>query len=420
MSLITDGGFRALIVDDDVLSRDIAASILRRLGAREIVEADSGAAAIAWADADQSKLDLVLCDLRMPQIDGLETLEELAKRTYPRLFVLVSGADRRTIRAAAGAAARVGADSLRVVSKPVTLEKMQAIVTAMSEAAVLPEQNWNLLQTSPPECSSDIVRGLASGEFVPFFVPQVQSVTCRADSVEAVMRWRHSRFGVLSEKSFMTVAQSVGVLDQLFFSIFEQSIVQCVAWREKGIAIGMSINVPPSVLTARDLPQRLESAARLHGLAPHQITLEVAETEWLQDRANAQAVLTRLRLRGFGLAIDDFGAGFSSIQQLLAAPFNEMKLDASFMARTLVDRESAVALSSYLAVARELDMTVVAQGVETQLHQEHAARLGCDQIQGSLIGQPMNAEACEEWLSSRDLTTPGAIRSQSAANTTSR
>ena len=404
MSLLSSpaaAGFRALIVDDDELSRDVAASILRRLGATEVIEAASGAAAITWADSDPGTVDLILCDLRMPEIDGLQTLDELAKRTYPRLFVLASGADRRTIRAAAAAASQVGAARLRVVSKPVTLEKMRSIIDALAEAPAAQQRDWNLLQTSPPDCSSDMVRGLALGEFVPLLVPQVNCGDGRVDNVEAVWRWRHSRYGILLPESFITVAQTIGVLDEMFFMIVRQAICSCVAWRANGIAVGLSINIPPLVLTLRDLPQRLDDTARLQGLPPHQITLEVAETAWLQDRANSKEVLTRLRLKGFGLAIDNFGAGFSSIEQLLVAPFNEMKLDASSIALALDDREREIVLSSYLSVAHGLDLMVVAQGIETEAQRAHATQLGCDRMQGSLIGAPMTAEAFEVWFNSR-------------------
>ena len=275
---------------------------------------------------------------------------------------------------------------------------MQSIVDGMAEAPKVLERDWNVLQTSPPECSADMVRGLLLGEFVPFFVPQITCADGRVESVEAVWRWRHSRFGVLLPGSFLAVAQTIGLLNDLFFSILRQAIVQCVEWRARGISVDLSINVPPLVLTSRDLPERLETTARLHGLAPHQITLEVAETAWLQDRAHSQEVLTRLRLKGFGVAIDDFGTGFSSVQQLLDAPFNEMKLDASSVKLALDDREMAIALSSYVAVARGLDMSVVAQGVDTEAQRAQATQLGCDEIQGVYIGEPMTGEMFEDWI----------------------
>ena len=239
MSSSTVAGFRALVVDDDELSRDVAASILRKLGAAEVVEAASGGSAIAWADSEPGPVDLILCDLRMPDIDGLQTIDELAKRTYPRFFVLASGADRRTIRAAASAASAIGADRLRVVSKPMTLEKLDPIVHDLRQTPEHPEPNWSLAQKSPADCSTDIIRSLLLGEFIPLFAPLVTCAEGRVDSVEAVWRWRHPRLGLLLPASFLAVAETIGVLDDLFFyDIAPSDRTMCRVARQRPVGSG--------------------------------------------------------------------------------------------------------------------------------------------------------------------------------------
>lgn len=395
-------GFRALIVDDDEISRDVTAAILRRLGATEVAEAADGPAALAWADADGGKLDLVVCDLRMPQLDGLETLDGLALRTYPRLFVLASGADPRVLRAASGAASgaasRIPSHRLRVVGKPMTLEKMQEIVDLVTQAPAPAEPSWDLLQTTPPDCSTAMVRGLSHGEFMPFFQPKRQIGTGRVAGVEALWRWHHPTYGVLAPASFIGVAQSVGLLGDIFFAVLPKVVVQCAEWRSAGHDIGVSIDIPPVLLTSADLPRKLEAAVTLFGLAPEHVTFEVTEDAWLQEKGIAREVLTRLRLRGFGLAIDGFGTGFSTIKQLIDAPFNEMKLDPILINMAPADREMTIALSSYVAVAHQLDMTIVADSLETAAQEAFAAISGCDQIQGPWIAPPMSAHELAHWL----------------------
>ncbi len=158
------------------------------------------------------------------------------------------------------------------------------------------------------------------------------------------------------------------------------------------------IDIPPVLLTSADLPRKLEAAVTLFGLAPEHVTFEVTEDAWLQEKGIAREVLTRLRLRGFGLAIDGFGTGFSTIKQLIDAPFNEMKLDPILINMAPADREMTIALSSYVAVAHQLDMTIVADKLETAAQEAFAASSGCDQIQGPWIAPPMSAHELAHWL----------------------
>ena len=403
-------GFRALVVDDDDLSRDIAVGILKRLGATEIAEAADGATALAWADADAGNLDLIVCDLRMPQIDGMETLDGLALRTRPAMFVLASGADPRLLRAAAGSAARSGIDKLRVVSKPLTLDKMEAVVAAMRDARPIGERRWEGQTFTPPDCSTKIVRGLTHGEFIPSFQPKLDVVSQCVRGAEAHLRWLNPTYGLLAPESFIGVAQSTGLLGDLFFAILPWVVTHCAEWRRNGHDFGVSIDIPVPLLASRDLPRRLDDFVTAYGLSPNHITLEVTEDAWFHEQDLAREVLTRLRIRGFGLAIDDFGTGYSTVKQLLDAPFNEMKIDQGFVHAAPEDPETAIALSSCVTLARQLDLTVVANGVETSAQWQSAAEAGCHHVQGHCVAPPMPADEFARWIVEQ--ASPNAAVSQ--------
>ena len=399
-------GFKALVVDDDDFSRSTAVRILKRLGAAEVAEAAHGNEALRLADACGGDIDLVLCDLRMPQLDGIETLDRLAALNRSTMFVLASSAEPRLLRAAASTAQRAGIGALRVISKPVTICKLQEIVAdlAQSTTPTMGETPTHRRTDADPAPSphrfsaDDIRRGLARGEFTTFYQPKVEIPTRRVCGAEALIRWRHPLHGVLPPSAFMPVAQANGLLGEVFFVALPASVAACANWRQAGHDSGVSINLPTAALASRDLPNRLEEFVTAQGLGPEHVTFEVTEDGWLHEQDLAREVLTRLRIRGFGLAIDDFGTGYSGVQQLLNAPFNELKIDQGFIRAAPVDAEAAIALASIVALARQLDLSVVAEGVETQEQWDLAAAAGCDQIQGYLVARPLTAERFEEFL----------------------
>jgi len=149
------------------------------------------------------------------------------------------------------------------------------------------------------------------------------------------------------------------------------------------------------------LPDLLLRAAQSEGLTPADIMLEVTETGVTKDIAVALDVLTRLRLKGFGLSIDDFGIGYSSFEQLGRIPFTEMKLDRSFVQRGGRDAAARAILESSLAMARKLELTTVAEGVETEAELALMRELGCDDVQGHLIARPMPCGDLIQWLRQR-------------------
>lgn len=388
--------FRALVVDDDAVSRRVAAAVLKRFGAREVVEADSGSAALEWADHDMAGLDLVMCDLRMPQFDGLETLAGLTQRTRPRVLVLASAADPRLLRAAADMAARGGIDRLHTITKPVTSEKIRDIVALLSNPDASTKR-WEAKTSAPADCSTKMIRGMVTGQFVPFFQPRWDATGHQPIAVEARLRWRNPGEGLFAPEAFLEVAQSTYLLDELVFGLLSLIAAGCSDWRGRGHDLRVSIDVPLPFLSL-SVPRRLEDLFSTCGVSPEQLTLEVSEEDWLKGGDTVREVLTRLRLRGFGLAIGRFGNGYANANQFLNAPITEIKIAPALVRAAPDDPAAAAAIASCVAFARELGLNTVADGIETPRHLEHAFRLGCDQVQGSLLAPLMPAEEFERWI----------------------
>ena len=211
------------------------------------------------------------------------------------------------------------------------------------------------------------------------------------------MRWKHPDHGILSPGQFLRQVEEVGLIDELTAFVVAQAFVQASRW--EGLGLTVAVNISSLLLGAIDLLERIDALARELSVRPDRVVLEVTET-WLDsDPVTALDVLTRLKLRGFELSIDDFGTGYATLQQLRRVPFGEMKLDQSFVMSAVRDAEACAIVQSSIDLGHSLGLRVVAEGVENQASWDLVHRLGCDQAQGYLMGQPMAAEEVESWRS---------------------
>jgi EAL domain-containing protein (putative c-di-GMP-specific phosphodiesterase class I)/ActR/RegA family two-component response regulator len=387
--------FLSLVIDDDDFTRQTSARILRKLGAGIVLEAADGAEALRLAHNHSATLDLIVCDLRMPQCDGIETLRGLAEANINAKVVLLSSAEARVLRSAREMALGFGIKSLLTVEKPLTLHKMNAILTEAEQAPAVTASKPG------PDLGitvEDVWRGFTDQEFVAYFQPKVDLQTNRVAGAEALMRWVHPAHGILAPGAFLGVVQAGRLLDPLTDMMVGAASTECARWHRLGFDIGVNVNLSMASLSVRDLPPRLEGIVIGAGAHPEHITFEVTEDAWLHQDSVAREILTRLSLRGFHLSIDDFGTGYSTVQQLLQAPFGEMKIDQCFVRSALTDEESAIVLSSSIGLAHRLGLTVVAEGAETPAQLAMLRNAGCDQAQGYGIARPMPGDQFRAWL----------------------
>ena len=174
-------------------------------------------------------------------------------------------------------------------------------------------------------------------------------------------------------------------------------------WRQQGLDINLSVNISVDSLDRLDLPEYIVNCAQQHQLDVSKIMLEITESRLMQDITSALDILTRLSLKGIGLSIDDFGTGYSSMEQLQRVPFKELKIDRSFVNSALHNRAARAILESSVELAQKLNMTIVAEGVETDENLSMVHDLGCTSAQGYFIGKPMPGDELigwhEEWKS---------------------
>jgi EAL domain-containing protein (putative c-di-GMP-specific phosphodiesterase class I) len=234
----------------------------------------------------------------------------------------------------------------------------------------------------------DIRRGLLAGEFVVHYQPVVALDDRRVLTVEALVRWQHPERGLLTPKSFIDTAERSGLILDLGREVFDQASRQTAEWRRAGYDLNVSINLSTKQFADPALFDDIIRMLAASGLDPTALWLEVTETALVEDLDEATDLLERLAELGIGITIDDFGTGWASLTYLKEFPVHALKIDQSFVAGVDHNAHDAAIARSIISLAKELDMIVVAEGVETI--EQHAAlrKLGCSIGQGFLYGKP--------------------------------
>jgi EAL domain-containing protein (putative c-di-GMP-specific phosphodiesterase class I) len=242
---------------------------------------------------------------------------------------------------------------------------------------------------------------IAAGQIDVYIQPKVDLATGRLAGAEALARWLKPDGTVVMPDAFLGVAERGGLMDALTDLVLRQALGACGAWQAQGVHTSIAINIPASSLERLDLPERVAAEAQRHGIAPDQIVLEVTETGVMKDVARSLDVVARLRLRGFRLAVDDFGMGHSSLERLRRFPFTELKLDRAFVDGAARSPELRSIAGSSIRLAHSLNLHTCAEGVETEADLDVMRALGCELVQGYLLARPMPKAQLPDWVARR-------------------
>ena len=239
---------------------------------------------------------------------------------------------------------------------------------------------------------------LERGEFVLHYQPKVDLGTRGVTGVEALVRWQHPERGLLPPPGFIPLIEQTALIGPLTLHLIDQALAQMVTWRRRGIDLDMSVNLSARNLLDSELPGKIDALLRRHSIPPARLTVEVTESAAMVDPDRAAAVLEALRSSGVGVSVDDFGTGNASIEYLTTLPANEIKIDRSFITNILEDARTEAIVRSTIDLARNLELTVVAEGIETEAVMEHLTALGCEVGQGYFISRPQAADELTPWL----------------------
>ncbi|WP_229797363.1 putative bifunctional diguanylate cyclase/phosphodiesterase [Jeongeupia chitinilytica] len=238
----------------------------------------------------------------------------------------------------------------------------------------------------------DLRLALSRNELVLHYQPKFDALGGNVVGAEALLRWHHPKQGLISPAGFLEHAERSGLVLQIGEWVLNEACRQMRVWHDQGHCTwSIAVNLSALQFAHASLPATVETALSRHGLAPQQLTLEITETTAMRDAEASLIILRQLAATGVNISIDDFGTGYSSLLYLKRLPANELKIDRGFVNELAHDSDDAAIVSAIVALGQTLNLNIVAEGVETRAQQEFLTRLGCDSLQGYLLGRPVPA-----------------------------
>jgi EAL domain-containing protein (putative c-di-GMP-specific phosphodiesterase class I) len=379
-----------LVVDDQRLDRAIATHAATRAGFIVTGAASIGETRALFESGD--RFEFIVLDLSLGSEDGLEVLPLVARFNSTAVVVLASSFDGRILASSQRVASGLGLRVAGVLRKPILPTALQRLLRQAPPGQIAADDTTLSI---PPE---QLRLALAAGQIKPWFQPKISLATGAVVGAEALARWIPSDGRSVSPAAFIPVAEQSGLVGVLTDTILDQALVACAQWRAKRPDCSVAVNLSPLLLDDPALTDRIEQTLQAHGVPPSALVLEITESNGIPDTPCATEILTRLRIRGVNLSIDDFGTGHSSLLSLVHMPFNEMKIDQTFVREAVHNRDSRKVVRASASLGRELGLDVVAEGVETEVMAQLVQEAGCHVVQGFLYGPAVPLQIFEAQL----------------------
>jgi EAL domain-containing protein (putative c-di-GMP-specific phosphodiesterase class I)/ActR/RegA family two-component response regulator len=376
-----------LVLDDDSSLAETIASLATQVGFDSVV---TTIATDFKRELDAREPDVIVLDLQMPGMDGVEVLRYLSQRRCRSQVLLVSGIDIRTLRSAAQYGEMSKLPMLGYLQKPFSPEEFVARLSSANNERV-------------GFTSEDLEEAVDRGELTVYFQPTVRFFADQSwvvDSVEALLRWNHPSRGCITPGSFIHLAAEPTLMRKITDLVLLESIQHIRNCDIRGLDLGLRVNVPTGLMNDLSVPDHIQRLLTEYELEPERLTLEISETASLTISPEMIDILTRFRVQGVGLALDDFGVGYSSLTLLARLPFNEMKIDTDLGRHIRESAEARIMIAALIDLAHNLNLTAIVEGVEDRESADIVAEMGGDRAQGYFISSPVPAGEIDEALGS--------------------
>lgn len=386
------GKVKVIVLEDHPFQRAVLEHNLASLANVEVFAFGAAQDALAWLD-EHHAADIVICDLMMAGIDGLSFLRKAKARYNIASVALFSGIDKELRRAVSQMIKMLNFEYLGDLSKCPSVDNLQRMLDRFTYSRIQKSQIASgLIIGRGPESFvfEDFERALKLGQFIGFYQPKFDVAGFSLKGAEMLARWHHPDFGLLNPGTFIEPLISHGLLDKLFLQLFEQGCCLQQRLQQQENQISIAYNLDISQLNSTELVYRIVDMVRKFNINPQYITLEITETGLLAAPAVNMENLIRLRMQGFELAIDDFGAAHSSLARLCELPFSQIKLDGCFVRELSVEPRCQAAISSVIALSQALNMELVIEGIETNSQLILLQQLGCTTGQGFCFSRPID------------------------------
>ena len=341
----------------------------------------------------KTTFNVVICDLYMPVMDGIQFLRYAANLEFPGSIILISGADKSILQSAHQLAQAHSLNIIGSISKPIQPIALEKIL--MSLGAMSRNLHRELFESITEE---ELRKGINGQELKYVFQPKVKPSTGEICGVEVLTRWAHHTRGILGPMTYIPLAERLGLVTDLTKEILKFTMRQMKTWMSRKLNFKIAINVSVDSLKEYDFADYVITTAKEYGVKPDNIIIEVTESQLVQDIKSTMETLTRLRLHNIGVSIDDFGTGYATMEQLKRIPFTELKIDRMFVTEATNDHSTRAILESTIQLAKKLQLQTVAEGVETREDWTLVDKLGCDYAQGYYFAKPMSGKMFETWM----------------------
>ncbi|NOX76313.1 MAG: EAL domain-containing response regulator [Gammaproteobacteria bacterium] len=388
---MTDKNQHVVIVDDDPHYAELLGEMLSALDCLVTLFTSP----VAFLESDIPGDSIVLLDLKMPQLDGVEVIREMAARKITARIVLISGYDSGVLHSAQQLAKAHRLNVVDRLTKPVMMKDLKTVLANL-EPHQIPNNTSGDLRDGAISVS-ELREAIRSEQLELHYQPQINMKSGELVGAEALVRWRHPHRGLVFPNQFVPFAENNHLIGDLTARVIRMAVEQTRYWGENNLKLRVSVNVSAENISSLALPEQLSRQVEQHQLDPSMLTLEVTESALMNQRITSLDILTRLRMKGFKLSIDDFGTGYSSLSQLHRIPFTELKIDQGFVMDIDHDEESRAIVETCVMLGHKLKMNTVAEGVETQKVWDLLKEMGCETAQGYFIARPMPADKLLSW-----------------------
>ena len=388
-------GLYFLVAEDHEFQRSMMVDMLEQLGATAVHEAEDGHSALEVSRELDHPFDIIVTDIDMPGMDGLSLIRRFGEAKVGASLIVISCLDRSLLDSIETMSAAYGMRLLGTIEKPPTPERFAELIARHWHAKPDPEMSKNATDTFTLD---EVVAGLNAEQFEPFYQPKIDLKTNRPKGAEALARWRHPEYGIVLPYAFIGLLEDHDQISELTWLMLARSARDCRQWRDAGLDLNVSVNLSMKQMADSAIADAITWQVTQQGLDPKYVILEITESAVMTDVGHVLENLTRLRMKGFGLSIDDYGTGYSSMQQLTRIPFTELKIDQSFVAHAAHQEASRLILEASLEMARRLRIVSVGEGAETQADWNMLRDAGCDLAQGFYVARPMDAASFPDWV----------------------
>lgn len=375
--------------------RSVLMQSLAAAGCRVDRELCSLDAALTALQAAACPPDMLVMSLALRGGDGLQLIRGMSGMARPPVLWIFSDQQRAVIRAAVRLAEVCGLPVGGVFDETAPID---SLVQSLIREPPRPSPRAPARPVLPALDESTLRQVLAAGRLEAWMQPKMRVSTREVVGFEALMRARDAAGGLITPDRLVPGLEAHGLLDEATLSMLRQTVAFLVGCLEGGLAVGASVNASMRSLSQPEFCRAMADIVADAGLDPCWITVEITETDAMDDQPQMIENAARIRMLGFKLAIDDFGVAYASLSQLADLPFSELKLDRNFVQDLQLHPGKRAIVRGCANLGMLLGMQVVAEGVETMEEFQAVARAGCSQVQGYLLSPAMPIERARAWL----------------------